>query len=710
MSWNHENTDTTSCSGRSAMRRIWLWRGATAALAALALGASGLRGTAQEQAPAANTADTAAAAEAKTDDKAAAEQPAAGKDEAKPAAVAPAAAEPAKEAPAADAKPAPAATGVGLALILPQLELGDEATNPVEIADLIGVLPETWKAWGTELTGELTRLYREPGDLANQKQLLDALRQKLQSLEVAVQDYRYKPAQEKLSALRGEVLRRVTLLEVLMDILAATPTASEAALELVTAVEEFEANGLAADGQSAVDALHRLKAVAGPQADRLTTVFRDGYQNYNLRVLVSEGFLNKIVSERRAENGIVDDCILGAKVDGCQTTWTSVGIDLVPSYGMAKLCLYADGQIQSNTQGVTRQATIYTAGNHSFRAEKPIYFDGDNFMTQPAGVGVNANNTTVGADTIYDWIPLLGRFANKKAIEESIKKKPESEAIARGKISSQLLPKFNSEVDRKFGVGGDLNGQLQPALTRVKAKNVYPQTKSYYSTDNWLIGDARLATDTELAANTPVGGLAIDGCYVQIHESFLGNTLSRAGLAGKRYTEEQVVQVLTDWFSELLGKKLETPKVVEKAGGKDDQLTFIFDATDPIRFKAVNGELTLLIRAAIEQTKAAKDGAQPEVMSIPAQEIAVPLRTKIEGEKILITRGDVQVAAVERPEGIAERAEQVTRARVIKDRFEKAIEPREEDRAFYVDKDGVRLQLKVDEITTADGWMTVRIR
>ena len=680
------NGNTTTTSGHLPSR-TWLWRGAAAALAALALAGSGARGTAQEQA------GQEAAAPAKAEEKpAATEQPAA------PAAPA--------------ATDAPAMPGVGLGLVLPELDLGSaDASFPIELEDLIAVLPETWKEWGAELSGELKSLYREPGDVANQKRLLEAIRLRLQSLEVAVQDYRYKPAQEKLWALRGELLRRVSLLEVLLEVLTATPAAQDAALELVAAVEEFEANGLAADGQEAILALGKVKAQAGPVSDRLTAVFRDGYQNYNLRVRVSEGFLNKVVSEKRAENGIVDDCILGAKVDGCQTTWTSVGIDVVPSQGTAKLHLYANGQIQSNTQGVTRQATIYTLGNHAFRAEKPIYFDGDNFFTQPAGVGVNANNTTVGADTIYDWIPLLGRFANRKAIEESIKKKPESEAIARGKIAAQLLPKFNSEVDAKFGTGGDLNGKLQPALARVKAKHVYPQTKSYSTTDNWLIGDVRLASDRELAANTPVGGLAIDGCYVQVHESYLGNTMAQVGLAGKKYTEEQVVQLLTDWFSELLGKKLETPKLVEKAGGKEDQLTFLFDANDPVRFKAVNGELTLLVRAAIEQTKAAKEeGAQADVMTIPAQEIAVPLRFAVDGEKVRITRGDVQVSPVVNPEGAAQRVEQVARARIIKDRFEKAIEPREDDRAFYLDKDGGKLQLMIDEVTTADGWVTVRIR
>ena len=585
-----------------------------------------------------------------------------------------------------------AAAPVGLAGVLP-------AETPAELTDLAGALPETWQTWAGELTAELGKLYATPGTIDEQRQTLAALKQRVSTLEVAILDYRYQAAKAKFSDLRGELLRRVSLAEAALAAIEKAPASKEAVTELVAAVETYESTGLKTDGKAAAEALTKAQAAAGDAGAGLAVAFRDGYHNYNLRVLVSEGFLNKVVAERRAENGIVDDCILGAKVDGCQTTWTNVGVDIMPSTGVAKLCLYAHGTISSNTQGVTEQATIHTIGNHSFRAEKPILFDGDKFSTEGAGVGVNANNTTVGATTIYDWIPLLGRFANQKAIQAATEKKPESEAIARGKITAQLLPRFNSEVDRKFGTGGELNGQLAPAMERLHNANLYPQTKSYYTTDSWLVGDARVAEAGELAGNTPVGGLATDGCYVQIHESFLNNAMDRALLAGRTFTEQELINEMTRQISLVVGKELTPPAVPKKEGGEDKSLTIMFDANDPVRFKALDGQLVVTVRAAFKQ--AGKDE------TIPPQAISIPLNLVIEGEKLKTTAGDISVRAVEKPANVAE---QVARAGVIKGRFQEALIPREEDRAFFVDKDGVKLQLKVEEIVSADGWLTVRIR
>ena len=125
----------------------------------------------------------------------------------------------------------------------------------------------------------------------------------------------------------------------------------------------------------------------------------------------------------------------------------------------------------------------------------------------------------------------------------------------------------------------------------------------------------------------------------------------------------------------------------------------MFDATDPVRFKALDGQLVVTVRAAFKQ--AGKDE------TIPPQAISIPLNLVIEGEKLKTTAGDISVRAVEKPANVAE---QVARAGVIKGRFQEALIPRQEDRAFFVDKDGVKLQLKVEEIVSADGWLTVRIR
>src|SRR6185295_3765339 len=125
--------------------------------------------------------------------------------------------------------------------------------------------------------------------------------------------------------------------------------------------------------------------------------------------------LNKLASDRRQENGQVRDQMLGANVYGNQTTMTTVTIDLVPSSSVAAFDIVANGQVSSNTVGVTDQAQIYTQGNHSFVAAKRILLNGERVSTQPARmVGISTNNTTTGANTNVGG--LFAGFANNVAV------------------------------------------------------------------------------------------------------------------------------------------------------------------------------------------------------------------------------------------------------------------------------------------------------
>jgi hypothetical protein len=575
------------------------------------------------------------------------------------------------------------------------------AEIPEELGDVLSDLPESWKGWGEEVGKDLAALYTGPSDAAK-LEAIQSLRSRVQVVETALLDYRYQAARGELADVRGEILRRIVVAHAALDTVAGSTNADlrQAVTDLVAVLDRFDASHSTTDAMAARDSLKRVSGLAPDGGKALSAAVRDSYMNYNLRILASEAIINRIAAERRAENGWVDDCILGAKVDGCQTTWSNVHVDILPSHGSAKMCLIVDGQIASNTQGVTEQATIFTHGNHSFRAEKPIYFDGDKFWSGPAGVGVNANNTTVGAVTKYDWIPLFGSFAKKIAVSEATKKKGESEAIARGKIAAQVQPRFDSEAEKQFGPGGKLNQQIAPGLARLKDSHLYPVAKAYYSTSDWIVGDALIAEPTELAGDSPLGGVVPGtGAIVQIHESLMNNAIDRAQFGGRTFTEAEFVAEMGKQLTLLTGQPVNLPVPEKKEGEEDKSLTIMFDAADPIRFKITGGQLVITVKAAFKQ--AGKDE------TIPTQAISVPLNMQVEGDKVRLTAGDISVKAVERPDNVAE---QVARAGVIKGRFEAALPPREEPTAFLVEKGtGGKIELKIKDIAALNGWLAVSV-
>ena len=228
-----------------------------------------------------------------------------------------------------------------------------------------------------------------------------------------------------------------------------TAELSESLATLVEALERHELEQTSEAAAEARQAFGAVKSTAPDGGDLISEVLRSYYFNFNMKIVISEALLNRIVGEDRTHEGPVRDHILGANVYGNQTTNSRVGIDLRPNNSAARFDLTLNGTVQSSTQGVTDRATVYTSGHHQYWARKPITFDGLAFKLSEATIQVSANNTTTGASTGADGT-LFGGIAENVAIRTARGKRSQSEAIARQRVSSRVLPEFNKEVDNKF--------------------------------------------------------------------------------------------------------------------------------------------------------------------------------------------------------------------------------------------------------------------
>ena len=220
--------------------------------------------------------------------------------------------------------------------------------------------------------------------------------------------------------------------------------------KLIAAIEDYESSASGEAAAAVRAAWKNVKSVAPFRGDRVESVMAVQYFNYNLRIVATESFLGRLLSDSRVEQGQVNDFILGANVGGTQVTSTTVNVDIKPAADRVRFDLILNGNVQSNTAGATSQATIYTQGYHTFVARKDIVFDGHTFRSYPGTIAVSANNTTTGGTTRFSGGLLFGRMSERIAMQEAANRRPASEAIARERISDRVLPRFNSEVDRSF--------------------------------------------------------------------------------------------------------------------------------------------------------------------------------------------------------------------------------------------------------------------
>lgn len=481
---------------------------------------------------------------------------------------------------------------------------------------------------------------------------------------------------------------------------AAAPSSDSAELrnalgELLKSLDSYE---LLADSTSAGGVRKAFEAVrtsAPDGGERIAQALRTNYFNYNLRVVATEAFLNRLASERRTENGGVVDFILGANVSGNQTTNTQVTIDLVPSATVAQFDIVANGAISSSTVGSTDQANIYTQGNHYFTASKRVLFNGDQFWTQPARISVNANNTTVGADTKFSGLPLFGRFADGIAMSRAEEMRGESEAIAASRVQDNVLPKFNGAVDSEFGANGKFNPDLGKRLATLHELQLFPDARAFSTTDSELKVSTRLMSAAELGGSDPNPALVLGrGATVLIHTSLMNNGADRLDIKGQTLTDDELAAKLEANLTKLLGREVkfkdDKPKDSEEAAK-----TLVFDKTDPIRFRATDGALLVTLRAGLKQE--GKD-------EIPTQIITIPLQFSVDQKNVVIEPGNVSVSPVEKPDSAAT---QVARAGVIKKKIEVAFPRREIDRVKPVDHNGTKVLVAVTRIKATDGWLSI---
>src|SRR5262249_46210734 len=157
-----------------------------------------------------------------------------------------------------------------------------------------------------------------------------------------------------------------------------------------------------------------------------------------------------------------------------------------------------------------------------------------------------------------------------------------------------------------------------------------------------------------------------------VHESLMNNAVDEMGIAGKTMTETELRALLEEKFGKLLNREIKLP-TPEAAGpgpeeGDKGPKALIFADSDPIRIQFAGNQVILTIRAGFKRE---------DKEDIPQQVVRVPLNFKIEGNKVIATRGDVSVTPVAKP---ANAAEQVALAGIVRRKIESSLPTRELDR------------------------------
>ncbi len=185
---------------------------------------------------------------------------------------------------------------------------------------------------------------------------------------------------------------------------------------------------------------------------------------HGIHVVLSQKFLDELIWVESQDAGPVRDCILGAQVVGSQQTETSVHVRFVPSDSQAQLEFQLTGMTRNTTESRTPEAVIQSEGNHRFEVGKSVQFDGQKFLTRSPSAMLFPRQNNRAARTPASAIPILGPLVSEYALSVANQSRPESERITAQRITQQVVPQFDSAVDKRLA---ELNRQLTEDLPQL---------------------------------------------------------------------------------------------------------------------------------------------------------------------------------------------------------------------------------------------------
>jgi hypothetical protein len=489
----------------------------------------------------------------------------------------------------------------------------------------------------------------------------------------------------------------------------------EESQKLLTALEAYEIDANRAAANEAEQAYQALNEIAADGGAGITAAMRRHYFNYNVRIIASEGLMNRFAGDTKREQSPISEAVSGAWVSGTSYTTTNVGIDLKPGTDAALFDVVVRGNVQSSTvasasqQGVN--ANIWGGSTGSFEGRRPVTFDGKSFQLGATSVAVNASTYASSAQT--DAFFLIRGIANSMALGQAQSRRGQSDAYARQKIRDQVTQEMGSQSTSKFeNANVELEAKLYGPLREL---GWHPDQIQLSSTETALAAQARLMNPDELGAQAPalVPAPPAKGVVIQVHESLLNNGADRLDIAGKTMSDAELKQLIEERISKLLGREFKFSKPGEAAPPQpaataaegqpaEEELpdesgkmnTYVFDTHDPLRFQVDNGTLTIILRTGLK-----REGGE----EIPTHEIEVPLSFSIEGGQVVMKRaGSVRVVP-----GGPEVPRSIPRQQIMRANIQNSIPERTFKGSFDVSQQDKTITLNVTGISAGDGWVTV---
>ncbi len=324
----------------------------------------------------------------------------------------------------------------------------------------------------------------------------------------------------------------------------------------------------------------------------LGAMLEERYRAGNIRIRLSEGFINRLIPAETHKSDQIEEKVLGAVVEGTSDTTSRLKVQLLEDDGRWVIGLNAQGEIESNTTSSKGGAVFDNEASASFQANKKI-------MISPSGIefgetlaDVQSESKLINFETEYDNSLFGGIARNMAKSQYKDKEKSAAEAMDL-RIRQQATDTLDDKVTGQMSkIEATYNSRwLEP----MRDLNLRPVATQLHTVDNNLAIDYRLAGVHQLAAHGYRPELPKDSLVgIQIHESALNNLLHNLDLDGK---SGKLVDVMSRIADQLGVEEFEAPVDVPET------VMVRFMERESVRIRFYKGKVQLMIQMRQLQNK-----------------------------------------------------------------------------------------------------------
>lgn len=352
--------------------------------------------------------------------------------------------------------------------------------------------------------------------------------------------------------------------------------------ELLAKLEAYESSGRASLGSLLGEDLDRMRL--SPRADeralaqRLETYFR----NTNVRMSISETFLNKLVADQSERVGPVSGVMFGVPYRGCQRAQTQTTLKMLPGTDPFQVMLVTQGTVIADTSANQGPISTQARTTSDFTISKRIEFRRDGIHALPAEVTVHSRQALCDTESAFDGVPVMGGLMRAIAERQFDARRPEATAITKHRLRTEAAANTDAAADAALA---ELQRTLQRnLLLPLERLALTPAAIVDRPEDDEVNVRVRLATYRQLGAHTPRPKAPGDSlASVQLHQSALNNVLERLQLAGREISLAQLWQAASPQAAKA-----------DTADGMDVRLKFA--PYDPLQVQCQDGRVRAMLR------------------------------------------------------------------------------------------------------------------